>query len=143
MSRKIPVQATINGEEVEFLCEPRQSLLEVLRESLAFAKHTHQENLLRWRNILNRWDKDFPDLPADGKRAYPVLEKAYLNLVQNMMTDLIELEEDGFDSDFALQDFLDRHGMRVGQLGHLLSIVGPISEIGNQAENKGGGAQPG
>ena len=32
--KKIQVQATINGEEVEFLCEPRQSLLEVLRETL-------------------------------------------------------------------------------------------------------------
>ena len=28
------VQATINGEEVNFLCEPRQSLLEVLRDVL-------------------------------------------------------------------------------------------------------------
>lgn len=34
MANKIPVHATINGEDVEFLCEPRQSLLEVLRESL-------------------------------------------------------------------------------------------------------------
>ncbi len=34
MTKKIPVQATINGEEVEFLCEARQSLLEVLRETL-------------------------------------------------------------------------------------------------------------
>ena len=34
MSRKVQVQAVINGEEVEFLCEPRQSLLEVLRETL-------------------------------------------------------------------------------------------------------------
>jgi carbon-monoxide dehydrogenase small subunit len=34
MSKKVHVQATINGEEVEFLCEPRQSLLEVLRETL-------------------------------------------------------------------------------------------------------------
>lgn len=34
MSRKLPVRAIINGEEVEFLCEPRQSLLEVLRETL-------------------------------------------------------------------------------------------------------------
>ncbi len=32
--KKVQVQATINGEEVEFLCEPRQSLLEVLRETL-------------------------------------------------------------------------------------------------------------
>ena len=31
---KTPVQTTINGEPVEFLCEPRQSLLQVLRETL-------------------------------------------------------------------------------------------------------------
>ena len=34
MARKIIVQTRINGEETEFLCEPRQSLLEVLREDL-------------------------------------------------------------------------------------------------------------
>jgi len=32
MSRKTYVQTKINGENVEFLCEPRQTLLEVLRE---------------------------------------------------------------------------------------------------------------
>jgi carbon-monoxide dehydrogenase small subunit len=34
MPRKVHVQTTINGEETEFLCEPRQSLLEVLRDTL-------------------------------------------------------------------------------------------------------------
>jgi aerobic carbon-monoxide dehydrogenase small subunit len=34
MSEKILVSATINGEGVEFLCEPHQSLLTVLRETL-------------------------------------------------------------------------------------------------------------
>lgn len=34
MPQKMIVQTTINGEETTFLCEPRQSLLEVLRESL-------------------------------------------------------------------------------------------------------------
>jgi carbon-monoxide dehydrogenase small subunit len=34
MSNQVRVQATINGEEVEFLCEPRQSLLEALRDIL-------------------------------------------------------------------------------------------------------------
>ena len=34
MSSKSHITATINGEEMEFLCEPRQSLLEVLRETL-------------------------------------------------------------------------------------------------------------
>lgn len=36
MPSKVHVQATINGEEVEFLCETRQSLLEVLRDVLGF-----------------------------------------------------------------------------------------------------------
>ncbi len=34
MSKKVHVTTTINREAVEFLCEPRQSLLEVLRDSL-------------------------------------------------------------------------------------------------------------
>ena len=34
MPNKTHVVATINGEEMEFLCEPRQSLLEVLRDTV-------------------------------------------------------------------------------------------------------------
>ncbi|NJN84715.1 MAG: (2Fe-2S)-binding protein [Caldilineaceae bacterium] len=34
MSKSVHIQTTINGDSVEFLCEPRQSLLEVLRETL-------------------------------------------------------------------------------------------------------------
>ena len=34
MADKIPIRTQINGQETDFLCEPRQSLLEVLRENL-------------------------------------------------------------------------------------------------------------
>ena len=34
MPNKVRVKTTINGEEAEFLCEPRQSLLECLRDIL-------------------------------------------------------------------------------------------------------------
>ena len=34
MTTKVHVQMQLNGEEIEFLCEPRQSLLEVLRDVL-------------------------------------------------------------------------------------------------------------
>lgn len=34
MSKKVHVSTTINGEAVEYLCEPRESLLEVLRDTL-------------------------------------------------------------------------------------------------------------
>ncbi|MGE0605730.1 MAG: (2Fe-2S)-binding protein [Pirellulales bacterium] len=36
MSKKLHVTTTINGESAEFLCEARQSLLEVLRDVLHF-----------------------------------------------------------------------------------------------------------
>jgi len=32
--KKVHVETTVNGNEAEFLCEPRQSLLEVLRDEL-------------------------------------------------------------------------------------------------------------
>ena len=34
MSRKVHVSVTVNGEVVEFLCQPRDSLLDVLRDTL-------------------------------------------------------------------------------------------------------------
>src|SRR4051794_17264866 len=34
LSGKVPVSATVNGESVDVLCEPRESLLEVLRDRL-------------------------------------------------------------------------------------------------------------
>ncbi len=34
MSKKVVVEAKINNQNLQFLCEPRQSLLEVLREEL-------------------------------------------------------------------------------------------------------------
>ena len=36
MANKVRVEALINNENVEFLCEPRQSLLEILRDELGF-----------------------------------------------------------------------------------------------------------
>jgi len=34
VSKKIHIQSKINGQDTQFLCEPRQSLLEVLRDEL-------------------------------------------------------------------------------------------------------------
>ncbi len=36
MPRLVHIQTTINGDQVDFLCEPRQSLLEVLRDVLGW-----------------------------------------------------------------------------------------------------------
>ena len=34
MAHRVRIEATINGEQIDFLAEPRQSLLEALRDEL-------------------------------------------------------------------------------------------------------------
>src|ERR671914_133416 len=34
MTQRVHVQSQVNGEQIDFLCEPRQSLLEALRDEL-------------------------------------------------------------------------------------------------------------
>jgi len=36
MPQRIHVQTCLNGEDIDFLCEPRQSLLEILRDQLGY-----------------------------------------------------------------------------------------------------------
>ena len=56
MTSKVHVQATINGEEVEFLCETRQSLLEVLRDVLGFTGSKEGCNNGNWSvQCHTRW----------------------------------------------------------------------------------------
>ena len=63
----------------------------------------------------------------------PQLEKAY----GKMILDLVErINEDSeyLENDFGLQEFLDRYGMRLAQIGTLLNLVGPLADIGNNPE---------
>ena len=49
MGKKIHVSTTINGESAEFLCEARQSLLEVLRDTLSLTGAKEGCNNGNWR----------------------------------------------------------------------------------------------
>jgi hypothetical protein len=45
-----------------------------------------------------------------------------------------EQGDDGLDNDFAIQEFIDRYGMKVGQFSHMMSIIGPLSEAAHQLD---------
>ena len=56
-----------------------------------------------------------------------------------MISDLTNHLRDGdesIDNEFALAEFLDRYGIRLGQIGTLLSVVGPLAEVAAAPENK-------
>jgi hypothetical protein len=128
-----PVSATPQvPETVELL----RQLLEVQREQLANqrAAAAAHDMTSRWRAFLSRWQQDFPGLPDSCRKALPILERSYGRLIAEL-TDKLNEDSDPLDNDFVLQEFLDRYGMRLAQLGTILNLVASLAEAGAQTEN--------
>src|SRR5262249_41636126 len=112
-----------------------RQLLEVQREQLNFARAAaaaHDAGA-RWRGFLGRWQSEFPNLADNCGRSLPLLEHPYAKLV-SALTEICEEGDDALDTDFALQEFLDRYGMRLAQLGTILNLVAPLAEAGPPPE---------
>jgi hypothetical protein len=104
-----------------------RQLLEVQREQLALQQQAAaaKDVVGRWRAFLERWQDEYPNLADGCRKTLPDLERAFVRLLAEMIE---RLEEEGIDNDFSLQEFLDRYGMRLPQLGNLLHILGPLAE---------------
>jgi hypothetical protein len=102
----------------------------VQREQLAQqrAAAAAHDMTARWRAFLTRWQNEFPDLSEGCRRAIPLLERSYGQMISDLTERLSD--EDALDNDFALQEFLDRYGMRLAQLGTILNLVAPLAEAG-------------
>jgi len=110
-----------------------RQLLEVQRELLglqkqAAAAHDHGS---RWRAYLARWQQDFPELPEACKSAVPILERSYGALIAELAEHLRQNGNGSLDNEFVLGEFLDRYGMRLSQLGTILSLVAFLAEASN------------
>lgn len=87
-----------------------------------------QDNSARWRSFLARWEHEFPSIGTACKQALPLLERAYLGLIRDL-TDRVNSQEAGeLDDEFVLSEFLDRFGIRLGQLGNILGQLAPLAE---------------
>lgn len=121
---------TANAASTEMV-ELLRQMLEVQREQLTYQRNAAaaHDMTARWRAFLSRWNGEFPGLSDACRRVMPMLEKCY----GQMITDLTERlsEDDALDTDFAVQEFLDRYGMRLAQLGTILNLVAPLAEAGS------------
>ena len=106
-----------------------RQLLDVQREQLALAKAqvAAQDSGARWRAFLQRWQPDFPGVGQDCKDVLPVVERAYLTLVGEL-TERLKDEPDALDHEFGVSEFLDKYGVRLGQLGNVLGQLGPLAD---------------
>jgi hypothetical protein len=127
-----PPPAPASSETVDLL----RQILEVQREQLTYqrAAAAAHDMTARWRAFLSRWQKEFPNLSEGCRKAMPVLERCYGELIRDL-TDRINEEDNALENDFSLQEFLDRYGMRLAQLGTILNLVAPLAEIGTQGES--------
>ena len=118
-------------ETVELL----RQILEVQREQLAYQRSAAaaHDMAARWRAYLVRWQEEFPGLSDGCRKAMPHLERCYGQLIRDL-TERLNDEDTALDNDFALQEFLDRYGMRLAQLGTILNLVSPLAEAGSQGE---------
>jgi hypothetical protein len=112
-----------------------RQILEVQREllSLQRAAAAAHDSGARWRTFLARWQRDFPDLGDGCRFALPVIEKAYGGLIADLAGHIRQSGTDALDNDFTLAEFLDRYGMRLSQLGTILSLVAFLAEAANSA----------
>ena len=120
------------AERVPDIVELLRQILEVQREQLAYqrAAAAAHDMTARWRAYLSRWNDEFPDLSDGCKKAMPHLERVYGQMITDL-TEKVHDEDEGLDSEFAVQEFLDKYGMRLAQLGTILNLVAPLAEAGN------------
>jgi hypothetical protein len=120
------------AETVELL----RQLLEIQREQLGLLRTSAaaHDASSRWRAFLARWREDFPGLGGSCREALLILEKTYGAVLAELVEYLRE-NGGGLETDFALQEFLDRFGMRLAQLGTILNLVAPLAEASSQGES--------
>jgi len=119
---------------LEMQREVFNQMLEVQKAHLQHVRMAAQDHVARWRHILGRWQQDNPELTDSCKKAYPILEKAYVELLTGLIGELAEQGDEALESEFAVQEFIDKNGMKIGQLSHILSVIGPLTEAAQQNE---------
>lgn len=104
-------------------------LIQLQEEQLAVlkAQRAASDSQSRLRAFLTRWQGEFPDVGKQCKAVLPTIERAYLSLVQDLI-DKANDEDQELDSEFTLNEFLDRYGNRLGQLASVLSQLGPLAD---------------
>jgi len=113
-----------------------RQLLEVQKDQLAAlrAQMAAQDATGCHRAFLSRWQTEFPDIGMACKDVLPVIERAYLTMIRDLTDRVRDQGDNGLDNEFVLGEFLDRFGMRLGQLGTILSQLAPLADASGSVQ---------
>jgi hypothetical protein len=130
---EVPRDTTPTSEAISLL----RQMVEIQKEQLGLARAAAAAHDVsaRWRSFFDRWREDFPELAGSCREGLPVLERTFAALLAELLEHLRENGTGSLDSDFTLQEFLDRFGTRLAQLGTILNLVGPMAEAASQGSS--------
>ncbi|MHC4370947.1 MAG: hypothetical protein ACYSW8_25330 [Planctomycetota bacterium] len=76
---------------------------------------------------LATWQKTHPQLAVACKEANTLLTDIYTEYLERLTTEIIDSADAMMDSDFMLNDFVDRYGNRAFHLNSMLVILSQLS----------------
>lgn len=115
------------GEEVRSLLEQlvagqeRQNRLleELIQQSCTAQKQRASE--------LGQWRKANPELAAGCRQAAETLGRVQAEFLANLTNDINDNAEEWMDSDFLMNEFVDRFGPRLAHLNGVLQVLSQLS----------------
>lgn len=105
-----------------------RQILDVQRQQLELLRLlvTMQDGGARWRAFVSRWEGEYPGAAAECKQTLASLERAYIQMIAELGERL--RDGDDLDHEFTLNEFLDRYGIRLSQIGTLLNLIGSLAD---------------
>ena len=76
---------------------------------------------------LNQWKDANPLLARRCRAAAEALSQVQTEFLQKMTVDVNDSHEDMLDSDFVLNEFVDRYGPRLAHLNGVLQLLSQLS----------------
>jgi hypothetical protein len=95
------------------------------------AQQASHDGNAKWRAFLARWESEFPGIGSSCKQMLPSLERAYLSMIRDV-TEKLATDPDTLSDEFMLSEFLDRYGMRLGQLGNIVSQLALLADASQE-----------
>jgi hypothetical protein len=103
--------------------ERQTKLMEEMVHHLSAAQKQRQAE-------LGAWKEQNPDLADSCKKAAETLSKVQTQFLQTVTQEVIDSDESLLDSDYMLNEFVDRFGPRLVHLNGILQVLAQLSSTG-------------
>ena len=106
--------------------ERQSKLLEEVVNQLSLAQRQRQAE-------LGQWKEQNPELAESCKKAAETLGKVQTQFLQGVTQEVIDSDDALLDSEYMLNEFVDRFGPRMVHLNGILQVLAQLSSTGSTA----------